>query len=93
MFFLSLNHKNIAKKIIEYKNKNIEEIFPPFLKKEGKNRLIQHLSKNKEKHFLFYYYSLKEGIGERIKMKFTGLPSLEVNQNYIFLYCVPPNIN
>ena len=36
---------------------------------------------------MFYYYSFKEGIGERIKMKFTGLPSLEVNQNYIFLYC------
>lgn len=82
-----LNIKQCGKKIIEYKNKNIEEIFPPFLKKEGKNRLIQHLSKNKEKHFLFYYYSLKEGIGERIKMKFTGFPSLEVNKNYIFLYC------
>ena len=81
------NIKQCGKKIIEYKNKNIEEIFPSFLKKEGKNRLIQHLSKNKEKLFMFYYYSLKEGIGERIKMKFTGLPSLEVNQNYIFLYC------
>lgn len=87
--------KQCGAALIHYKNRGIEEMFPPFLKYIGKQKLINYLSSNKAESFDFYYHSLKHHIGEKIKMKFSGLPSTDLTQSIIYLlgnYLIEPGI-
>ena len=79
--------KQCGKDIINVKEQNFEKIFPTYLQKEGKKRLMTILSDTQANYFEYYYHhQIKHSI-EKFKMKFLGIPSLDVDNAFIYIIC------
>ena len=77
--------RQTGNQLIDYKNKLFEQIFPGFLRKEGKSQIIKGISSNAMNSFTFYYMNPKTNTFERIRMKFSVLPSLTYNKTKIYI--------
>ena len=79
--------KQCGKDIINVKGQHFEKIFPEYFQKEGKKRLMKVLSETQANYFEFYYHhQIKHSI-EKFKMKFLGIPSLDVDNAFIYIIC------
>lgn len=78
--------KQSGKELNHLKDKNIEEIFPPYLMEEGKKKILYNLKKNLRSAEYYYNNSKKQTI-EYITLFFLCIPSLELTNNSLYLIC------
>lgn len=77
--------KQGGKEVQESLDKQVEMIFPPLLRKEGKKRLLKTLLRSNTNLFEFYYYDIPKDSVELFKMKYVGVPCLDDNKNLIYI--------
>lgn len=83
-----LQIKQSSKDLIMYKNKTLDQVFPPYLAGEGNKRIITILSQNSNNSFEFYCKGFgKKKTIEFFFMKFMGIPSLDYNNQFIYIIC------
>ena len=76
-----------GKDFIEYKGQTIERMFPPFLRKAGKVKLLRILEYSTSNYFDFYFYNNVRETLERVKISFIGIPSIKNNNGKLNLLC------
>lgn len=83
----SFTIQQCGKELIDYKGQNFEKLFPPFIRNEGKRKMINTLEIENKKIFEYYFYNKSKETIERFKMSFIGVPSFSSSSNFLDLIC------